>query len=116
MIKCDIFSWALGFALLLCVTEANQLSAQGCPDLRGTWKVTESATLTIRVNGESETITEGDTGTIQINQDGCAVSYVKSLGGFEAERLGTIEGNTVTLTGIAAVPVQGVTCSKIPLF
>jgi len=107
----------LFLTLLMMALSAQNVLAQACPDLNGTWTVTESVTLTITINGESETITENANDTVNLTQSGCTVRYFRSIpnpegGSFQAERTGNIVGNTVTFTGIAAVPLAGVTCSK----
>ena len=108
--------------LLMVAMSAQNVLAQTCPDLGGTWTGTESITLTAKVTytptGESETETETETGTdtVEMTQIGCTVRFFNSVPGpdgtLQVERVGTIEGDTVTFTGIAAVPATGTTCSK----
>ncbi len=103
--------------LLMAATSAQNVFAQDCPDLSGTWTVTETITLTITINGESETITQSATNIVELTQNGCTVRFFRSIplpdgSTFQAERVGVIEGDTVTFTGIAAVPLEGVTCSQ----
>ena len=103
--------------LLIVAMSAENLWAQDCPDLSGTWSVTETITLTTTINDESETITEADTDSLELIQNGCTVQFFRLVpvpggGTFQAERVGTIEGDTVTFTGIAAVPAQTATCSE----
>lgn len=97
---------------------AIALPASGAiPNLAGPWTVTESATLVTTINGQSQTDTQSGSGNITLTQNGSTVTYYQDIpnpagGTYRAQRVGTIVGNTVTFTGIAMVPVQGITLSK----
>jgi hypothetical protein len=106
----NLRSWLM---LLIIATFSHDLFAQeSCPDLSGTWTVTETITLIDTVNGESDTTTTTDTGPLSMTQEGCTVRFFRRVGATEAERVGTIVGNSVTFTGIAAIPIDEATCSE----
>lgn len=103
--------------LILAIFAQNTLAEDSCPDLSGIWMVTESVTLTITTNGDSDTISQNATGSVEFTQDGCTVQYFQSVplpegGTLHVERTGTITGNTVKFSGIAAIVQEGVTCSE----
>ena len=112
--------WVAIFRLLaLCapILVSTQALAQACPDLSGIWTVDETITLTIIINGDSDTDTVSGTDTVSITQNGCAIQYFQSVpspsgGTQQVLRSGMIVGNTVTFTGIAALVVQGATCTR----
>jgi uncharacterized protein (TIGR03437 family) len=97
----------------------NVTSANGCADISGAWQVSETAKITITdtAAGVTESGSEDGkgSGTVNIIQDGCSVSYtppgISSLtsGQLSAEqaaafrRTGTVSGNTVVFKGILAL-------------
>ena len=97
---------------------ALSLTASGAvPNLAGVWTVTENATLRISVGGQSQNQVQSGTGDITLTQSGNTVTYYQDMpspegGTYRAQRVGTISGTTVTFTGIAMVPGQGLTFSK----
>jgi len=87
--------------------------AQGCSDISGIWTTTDTITLSISADGSTESISETQTDTIEIFQNGCNVSFFSQAGtALETERTGVIQGNTVTFSGLAAIPVNNAVCTK----
>jgi hypothetical protein len=116
-------SWILRHAapifLLLCSLLAGVLPVSGqVPDLNGSWTVTQEMYLTLTIAGESETEHTKDTGVITLTQSGTSVSYYLTVTDpitgetYSMKRTGTIQGNTITFTGIGAMPVDGISYSK----
>ncbi|HEY5909916.1 MAG TPA: putative Ig domain-containing protein [Verrucomicrobiae bacterium] len=90
-----------------------------CPDLAGPWTVTENSTTVTTINGSAQPpSTQTGTGQIVLTQTGCTATYCQDVynpntGATEHVcRVGTISGNTVTFTGIAMLPVPGLTFSR----
>lgn len=112
--------WIAIFRILACcalVFPGTRALAQACPDLSGIWTVNETITLTTVINGESETDVFSGIDTIQLTQNGCSVQYFQTVpsptGGTEAVlRSGTINGNSITFTGVAALVLPGATCTQ----
>ncbi len=105
--------------LLVCLLLAGSLPAFGSvPDLSGSWTVTQDVYLTISVEGDSETEHQVSTDIITMTQSGNTVSYYLDLqdpisgSTLRVQRTGTIEGNKVTFSGIAAVQIEGISYSK----
>jgi hypothetical protein len=88
------------------------------PDISGSWTVTQDMYLTLSIEGESETEHQVSTDVITLTQSGNTVSYYLDVPDpitgaiYHVQRVGTIQGNTVTFTGTAAMPVEGLTYSK----
>ena len=78
-----------------------------CVDISGPWGITETITVTCLVGDESDTFNENASGNITINQTGCDISYIAP--GINATRTGTINQNTVQLSGILVVFSPSVT-------
>ncbi len=74
-------------------------------EIAGTWRVSESGTVTCVFDGKSETETISGTGTVVIEQNGRNVSYVPPS--INAPRGGEIEGNTISFSGLFVVPLVG---------
>ncbi len=107
--KCSIFKLLI---LGLALTIAKSGLAQ-CQDLSGEWQVSETVTITIRIPGEpDDVIQQSGNGTIFLSQTGCDISYSVNVLGTNIPRTGSINGNSVTLSGTAAVFQQGVSCSR----
>ncbi|MHB9008113.1 MAG: carboxypeptidase regulatory-like domain-containing protein [Limisphaerales bacterium] len=107
---------AIAFVVVLVLCNITT-SAQPCADLSGEWTVTEVVEITTTIAGESSTDTQSGTDKVVITQSGCTARYTKQLplptgGIYHAERVGQVVGNTVTFTGVAAVPLPGLNCSK----
>ncbi len=105
--------------LILSMLLANLLPAFGAgPNLAGTWMITQDITLTITIAGESDTEHQTTSDIITLTQSGNTVSYYLDVpdpitgGTTRIQRVGTIQGNTVTFSGIAMMPVEGITYSK----
>ena len=100
--------------LVLCSFLACAIPVSGAiPDLSGSWTVTQDVYLTVTVEGESETEHQVGTDVVTLTHSGNTVSYYLNardpISGknYRVLRVGTIEGNTVTFTGVAALPVDG---------
>ena len=99
--------------------QGEPLASQGAsiPNLSGSWDVEETVTLTTTVNGESDTTTESGSDTVTVFQTGSAIYYYKTLNDpdtgapISVLRSGAISGNTVTFSGVAALPLAGATYS-----
>ncbi len=84
-----------------------------CDDISGTWFAEESVTITFRIPGfPNEVISESGSANIFINQNGCNYSYSRSSQGFTFTRSGTINGNSISLSGTAAILQTGTTCTS----
>ncbi|MCB1121967.1 MAG: immunoglobulin domain-containing protein [Verrucomicrobiae bacterium] len=109
-------AWTCGTGKLLLFGLVLVIAKSGfaqCDDISGQWQVSESVSITIRIPGEpDEVIEQSGNGTIFLNQNGCDISYSVSVLGTSISRTGSIDGNTVSLSGTAAVFQQGVTCSQ----
>jgi hypothetical protein len=77
-----------------------------CVNIAGTWQVNEQATVTCVAEGESETVTLSDTGTVVITQNECDISY--TVPNTQVTRQGSIDGSDVTIRGPLALSVEGV--------
>ena len=70
------------------------------------------------INSDTQTQNQSGTGDINLAQNGCTVTYYEDIpdpntgGTYHAVRTGTISNNIITFTGIAMVPVQGLTFSR----
>lgn len=84
-----------------------------CEDLSGEWQVSESVQITISIPGEpDEVIEQSGSGTILLSQTGCDISYSVDVLQTSIARTGSINGNSISLSGTAAIFQQGVTCSQ----
>jgi hypothetical protein len=95
------------------------LSVQGfSADLSGPWTVTQDLYLTTTIDGDSETDHVVSTDTITLTQTGNTVSYYVNytdpVSGERSsiQRVGTIDGNSISFSGIAALPSQGISYSR----
>ncbi len=108
---------ALIFLLSLLLTVCPYISG-AIPDISGPWSVTQDVYLTLTIEGESETEHQVARDVITLTQTGNIVRYYLDAQDpvtgeiHRLERVGTIEGNTVTFTGIAVVPTSGFTFSR----
>jgi hypothetical protein len=74
-----------------------------CPNIAGSWHFTNSGVVTC--NGETEY--PSGSGTINITQSGCNVSWTDPV--YNQYRSGPVSGNTINVSGNFAVPlVEGV--------
>ena len=111
--------WLKSSVLVLSIT-ALVVPARADPpylNLAGGWTVTENVTLTETINGQSQTTSQSGSGHLTLYQSGSTVWYYENVadpntgGTYQAYREGTIQGDTVTFSGIAAVPVSGLSYS-----
>ena len=81
--------------------------AYACADISGQWQVTESADISCVYEGDfSDTATD----TITMNQSGCSISYVRTIGPYTAPRNGIIrDDGTLTMSGPLVIFQPGVT-------
>lgn len=87
-------------------TATVTVSALACAQIGGTWTETARVTLTCIPADESDTTTA--TGTGNIVQSGCNISY--SVMGIA--RTGTVSGYTFTMSGPVAVAADGATLTE----
>jgi hypothetical protein len=93
-----------------------EITSQGpngteCINIAGRWNYSENGTFTCQSEGEAFTDPISDTGTIDILQDGCSISYT-GPGPDAIKRAGQIRGNMATLSGVLTPPVSGITLSE----
>jgi hypothetical protein len=77
---------------------------QGCVNIAGPWRYTETGTLKCCAEGVCVTETIKDTGTITFQQNGCKISFSFKQDGYTITRKGGIDGNNVKFSGILALP------------
>jgi|GEM_PF-1964668 len=83
-----------------------------CVNIAGRWNYSENGTLTCEAQGEAVTDPISDTGTVDIVQEGCNISYA-GPGPGAVRRTGQIRNNMITLSGIlVSSPGGGVTLSE----
>ncbi|MEF3076332.1 hypothetical protein V2P20_14980 [Methylobacter sp. Wu1] len=83
-----------------------------CINIAGRWNFSENGTFTCQAEGEQPfTDPISDTGTFDILQNGCNISYT-GPGPDPIKRTGQINGNMVTLSGVLVVPGSGVALSE----
>jgi outer membrane protein assembly factor BamB len=95
--------------LLLILAYTPALSSNviaACVDIAGPWSCSENAIITCSAAGESETQHVSGSGDTTFVQNGCSVFYTVPRTTYT--RSGTIQGNSVTLSGILAVFASGV--------
>ncbi|MBN2467241.1 MAG: putative metal-binding motif-containing protein [Deltaproteobacteria bacterium] len=81
-----------------------------CADISGTWYAQETVNITCCMDGDCESDSFTGDGSITIEQNGCNISYDMELAEYGTfERKGSIEGNNIQMSGIAAVLVPGCT-------
>ena len=86
-------------------------------NLAGGWRVTENVTLTQTINGQSQTTSQSGSAYVTLSQSGSTVWYYEDItnpntgGTTTVQRTGTIQGDTVTFSGIAALPISGLSFS-----
>lgn len=84
-----------------------------CSNIAGFWNDTDTVTITCCLEGECETGTFGGTDSITIQQNGCSISYDLYLSGYGTfTRTGTVDGNSVHVSGIFAVLQPGCTATQ----
>jgi hypothetical protein len=112
-------SFARPLVLYVCLLLAGSSPVSGqVPDLNGSWTVTQDMYLTLTIDGESETEHTKDTGVVTLTQSGTTVTYYLTVTDpvtgetYSMKRVGTIQGNTVTFTGNAAMPAEGISYTK----
>lgn len=90
----------------------KELSGAECTNIAGKWYVSESITYTCVLAGEdSFPDSDSGSGTVDMLQNGCNVSYVPPT--INAPRSGQITGNQINLSGAFVVPLDpGVTLSQ----
>lgn len=93
-----VMAFAGGFQPYRATREINANALPRCIDLSGTWRATQSVTITCRLGGESETDTVRSSGTVIVNQEGCNISFADPRAP-DLPRTGTIVGNKVSLSG-----------------
>ena len=82
----------------------SDLPCPPCMNIAGSWYASETVTLTCCVYGDCETDTFSGTDTINIQQNGCNISYDVYLSGYGTfPRTGTINANKIQLSGLFAV-------------
>jgi hypothetical protein len=82
-----------------------------CPNVSGMWHFTNSGVVTYIIDGETETEYPSGSGTIVINQNGCAISWTEPV--LNQSRSGTVSGQNVQVSGIFVVPmVDGVNITQ----
>ncbi len=91
----------------------------GCLNIAGEWGVEETGTLacTLTAEGETETFTDPISGsasvTILQEPGACSFSFNREVPGFGITvRNGEIEGNRLTFSGIAGIPIPGATLTS----
>ncbi len=86
----------------------------GCVNIAGNWNFTDSGTLTCSCDdGYSESTPIGGSGTIDIAQNGCSVSWSVSGNGTSYLRSGTVSGNSIQVSGLFIIPlVSGITINQ----
>ncbi len=78
-----------------------------CVNIAGRWRASETITATCSALGETETETLSGEGDIIIRQTDCNINYTVPT--LNVSRTGSIEGNTLTLTGpLAFAAIDGV--------
>ncbi len=75
----------------------------GCVDVSGNWRASETVTVTCVANGENETAMESGIGTVFIDQNGCDISYTPPM--TNTPRTGTLDGNKIELSGSFVIPL-----------
>ena len=96
-------------------SNCSQATTQsGCVNIAGTWDFSESGTITCVYDGNSETGHIGGEGSVTIKQNGCNISWTAAgVSGISATREGTVQGNSLEVSGKFCVPLQpGVTFTK----
>jgi hypothetical protein len=78
-----------------------------CANIAGAWRASETVTITCCSEGYCETETYSETGTINIQQNGCNISY----GSGPYTRKGTIDGNKIKMSGLFAIFEPGSGCT-----
>lgn len=78
-----------------------------CPNIAGNWNFTDSGTVTCSGGGDTETIPISGSGTANITQNGCNVSWPIPLNGVNYSRSGTVSGNAIQVSGVFVVPLVG---------
>ncbi len=72
----------------------------------------EKVLITLSAPGfPNETIDMDEVGTVTLTQNGCNISYSLPFAGSSFLRSGSIVGDTITFSGVAAVLSAGTTCS-----
>jgi hypothetical protein len=103
----DIFSFFLDeglcgmadfYSCLSILANAAAILIGGCADVVGSWDFIAEGTVTCTIDGETDTETFRDTGTLPIAQDYCKVSWV--VPGTPFKRKGKIKGNEFRASGI----------------
>ena len=75
-----------------------------CTNIAGNWHGSETVTITCCLGGDCETDTFSGTDIITIQQNECNISYDIDVSGFGSfPRKGTIDGNTIQLSGKFAI-------------
>ncbi len=96
-------------------SNCSQATTQSdCVNIAGTWDFSESGTITCVYDGNSETGHIGGEGSVTIKQNGCNISWTAAgVSGISATREGTVQGNSLEVSGKFCVPLQpGVTFTK----
>jgi hypothetical protein len=78
-----------------------------CVNIAGNWNFTDSGTVTCTCGGETDTENISGSGTVNISQNGCNVSWSVPLNGVNYSRSGTVSGNIIQVSGIFVVPLVG---------
>ena len=110
--KSSSMPYAYGYSLYSNCSQATTPS--DCVNIAGTWDFSDSGTITCEYNGYSETAPFGGEGSVTIKQNGCNISWTASgVSGISATREGTVQGNSLEVSGKFCVPLQpGVTFTK----
>jgi hypothetical protein len=111
-------AYALPIVLLLSVLllscgggGESDSAATNCAKVSGSWTVTDSATIACSGSFGSGTETQTGTGTVQINQLGCSVSFFTPAPA-NLSRRGTVTENTIQMSGPLAAGGAGVTFTQ----
>ena len=93
--------------------DGKDLTCYPCADISGYWNAQQTLNITCCMFGECESDEISGSGRINIVQNACNFSYILTVSGFGSfERQGTIDGNKVNMSGIAAVLQPGCTATK----
>jgi hypothetical protein len=80
-----------------------------CQDVSGAWFVNDSATTSCSGSFGQDSQHDNASGTITIIQNGCSISFMSPA---NTLRSGTIAGNTLQVSGIAAIASPGITITQ----
>ena len=101
--------------LTLCLLQSAL--AQECADVSGTWHVEDTVTVTINIDGKTETMEDSESGDITIEQNGCAISFHTREVAIDGQtvsllREGTVTHDRITFSGPMGAVIPGVSYSK----